>query len=80
MAKVVFKKLRGATSRKAGVTAAVVETRVRKPDGTRVVFTIDTASDTFSQDLTYVFGRNVARARRENKRVTGALDRVPAKN
>lgn len=80
MVKVVFKKLRGATARKAGATAAVEEKRVRNPDGSRVIFTIDTGSKTFDQDLTYVFGRNVAKARRENKRVTGALDRVPAKD
>ena len=79
MAKVVFKKLRGATSRKASATASVTEKRVKCLDGTVATFTIDTSSSTFDQDLTYVFGRNVAKARRENKRVTGALDRVPVK-
>ena len=44
-----------------------------------VMRTLDGQSKTFSSDLTYVFTRNVAKARRENKQVTGATDRVPAK-
>jgi hypothetical protein len=80
MAKLVFKTLRGDTAHKAKPTSTVREKRIRTESGSKVVFTIDAASGTFDQDLTYVFGRNVARARRENKRVTGALDRVPAKD
>ena len=45
----------------------------------RTVRTLDGQSKTFASDLTYVFARNVARARRENKQVTGTLDRLPAK-
>jgi len=80
MAKVVFKKLTGEASRKARSGTAVGKKRVKDAGGTKIVFTIDTSSKTLDQDLTYVFGRNVAKARRENKKVTGALDRVPAKH
>lgn len=36
------------------------------------VLTLDANSATFSDDLTLVFRRNVARARRENKRLFGS--------
>lgn len=81
MAKVVIKKLDGKTARKVGAKdVSVGQKRVRDSDGeVRTFRTLDAASKTFSTDLTYVFGRNVAKARRENKRVTGRTDSVPAK-
>ena len=79
MAKIVVTKLKGATARKVGSKgAAVSEKRVRDQGGKlRTVLTLDTRSKTFGDDLTYVFGKNVAKARRENKRLTGAADRAP---
>ena len=81
MAKVIVLKLAGAKRRKAAAkSASVGEKRVRDAAGQfRTVRTLDGQSKTFASDLTYVFARNVARARRENKQVTGTLDRLPAK-
>jgi hypothetical protein len=45
----------------------------------KTVRTIDANSKTLDLDLTYVFGKNVEAARRENKRVTGREDFQPAK-
>jgi hypothetical protein len=41
------------------------------------VRTIDGGSKTFSKDLTYVFTRNVEKARRDNKKLSCAIDRAP---
>ena len=43
------------------------------------VRTIDGQSKTLGRDLDYVFSKNVAKARRDNKAVTGVADRAPAK-
>lgn len=79
MAKVVVKKLGGSKADKHGVT--VVQKRVRDTgSGQFLTFhTIDAQSKTFGQDLNYVFAKNVAKARRDNKAVVGVLDRVPTK-
>jgi hypothetical protein len=80
MAKIVFKKLAMPTARSVGRKAVAMQKEtVAGPDGPREIVTIKTGGDTFARDLTYAFGRNVAKARRENKRVTGELDRAPAK-
>lgn len=79
MSKVVLAKSVSSNARKPD-GAAVVEKRVRGADGRAVTLrTIEGGSATFGDDLTYVFAKNVAKARRENKQVTGATDRVPAK-
>jgi hypothetical protein len=46
----------------------------------KTVRTLDARSATFGDDLLYVFGKNVAKARRDNKRVTGATDSVVRKD
>jgi hypothetical protein len=58
---------------------AVTQKRVRDAATGRhlTVRTIDGGSKTLGQDLSYVFGRNVAKARRENKAVTDVADRAP---
>jgi hypothetical protein len=44
-------------------------------EGRRVrVLCADVNSPTFDDDLTYVFQRNIARARRENKKLFGSAD------
>lgn len=81
MAKVVVKKLegRGAKAHKTG-PSSVGQKRVRGSDGElHTLRTLNTGSKTFSRDLTYVFGKNVAKARRENKRVIGQTDCAPDK-
>jgi len=80
MAKVVVAKLK-AEKGKAAAGTSVVEKRVRDASGKlQVVRTIDGHSKSFANDLTYVFARNVAKARRENRAVTGVADRAPAKD
>jgi hypothetical protein len=59
---------------------AVTEKRVHSAGKISTIRTLDGGSKTFGNDLTYVFTRNVAKARRENKLVTGATDRAPAKS
>jgi hypothetical protein len=59
-------------------TTAVATRRIRSGQGeVKTLRTIDVDSRTFGSDLRYVFERNVAKARRENKRITGANDGVP---
>lgn len=50
-----------------------------KKVGSGHLLTLDADSRTFADDLTFAFARNVAKARRENKRLTGVLDFAPAK-
>lgn len=79
MAKVVIKKFGGS---KAGMHgAAVTQKRVRDAISGRflTVRTIDARSKTLGHDLNYVFSKNVAKARRDNKAVTGVVDRAPTK-
>jgi hypothetical protein len=75
MAKVIVKNL--ATIVRNG---RIPEKRVVNPDGKVVrVPTIDANSPHFSSDLHRLFERNVAKARRENKRRFGSPDRVSDK-
>ena len=69
--KIVTTKLRPAKTAKHSVR----EKRVRKPNGEYVVVhKLDANSSTFTDDLTYVFEKNVARARRQNKKLLGTAD------
>lgn len=43
----------------------------------RVIYSADAHSPTFGFDLERIFRRNVAKARRDNKRIVGVVDRVP---
>ena len=78
MTKVVFKKL----STRAAKTkpASVREQRVADgKGGWTIIRTLDAHSPTFDEDFLYVFNKNVAKARRENKRVLGSADGVRRK-
>lgn len=78
MSKVVFKELHGTTAREiAGKGVSVTEKKVKGRPGK--LYVLQAESSSFGRDLTYVFGKNVAKARRENKRVTGSADGAPAK-
>jgi hypothetical protein len=80
MAKVVVTKLEGKTARAIGSKgAAVAVRRVGKDGRIETIRTLDSASASFGKDFTWTFGANVKKARKENKRVTGALDRAPPK-
>lgn len=77
MAKVVVKSLKPKSRKKP---ESVTEKRLRDSDGKmKVVRSLDVRSETFASDFEYVFGKNVAKARRENTRVTGAPDAVIAR-
>ena len=55
--------------------------RVRSREGRFMEkFIIDSDSPTLDADLTFVFQRNVAKARRENKRLFGRPDGSPTRN
>ena len=81
MSRIVIVKAGGGKRKADSGTASVGEKRVRDAESGKLVTvrTLDGQSKTFGEDLTYVFTRNVAKARRENKQVTGVADRVPAK-
>lgn len=77
MARVVIKSLKSGTKSKGvrRIGTSVKEKRVRDTAGrVKTLRTLDTSSRTFGADLHYVFGRNVAKARRDNKRATGSTD------
>lgn len=76
LAKVVVASLNS----KSAAAGVVSEKRVRDAEGhVRTVRTLDAHSGAFGDELRYVFGKNVAKARRDNKRVIGRTDAVPAK-
>lgn len=56
-----------------GRKSSVRQKILRDSEGRAVqVLSLDANSETFSDDLTRVFRRNVAKARRENKRLFGS--------
>ena len=81
MSKVVVTKLSRSKAANGNKGGSVTEKRVRSADTGQLVTvrTLDGGSKTFGKDLTYVFTRNVAKARRDNKKVSGVTDRVPGK-
>ena len=72
MARVIVASLKS----KSGPTKASVNAkRVRDTTGQiKTVRTLDIGSNSFGSDLRYVFGKNVAKARRDNKRAAGVTD------
>ena len=59
-------------------TRTVAEKRVRDTAGqVKTLRVLDIGSETFGDDLQYVFGKNVAKARRDNKRLLGTSDVAP---
>jgi hypothetical protein len=79
MTRVIIKKLKS----KAGAGHAkgsVVSKSVHKPSGERTrILSVDANSPTFGNDLSIIFQRNVAKARRANKKKFGSPDRVAQK-
>jgi len=67
-------------ARRKRTTTSVRVKKLHRSDGTVAqVLTLDANSPTFDDDLTYLFERNVARARRENKKLFGSADGPAAK-
>lgn len=78
MADVVIADLKRSKSSR-GRKGSVREKLLRDSQGRSVrVLSLDANSATFSDDLTTVFERNVAKARRENKRLFGSASGLPA--
>lgn len=78
MAKVIFRDMK--TGRSTRSTVPAVGRKVVGSSGSkRTLHTLDAHSDTFDDDLRYVFSKNVAKARRDNKRITGSTDIAPRK-
>ena len=79
MAKVVFKSLKTGRLGKAAARA-IGRKRVATPDGKwKTVRTLDVYHPDFDDAMLYAFRSNVAKARRENKRILGVADVVPRK-
>jgi hypothetical protein len=77
--KVVFKSLKTGRLSKAAARA-IGKKRVWTPDGSRkTVWTLDINHPNFDDAMLYAFRRNVAKARRENKKILGVADFVPPK-
>jgi hypothetical protein len=79
VAKVVFKRLKA--GRFSGpAPSSVGKKRIpRAEGGWKTVRTLDANSAIFDEGLRYVFTKNVAKARRANKRAVGATDIAPHK-
>ena len=79
MTRVIIKKLKS----KAGAGHAggsVGSKSVHKPSGERTrILSVDANSPTFGNDLSIIFQRNVAKARRANKKKFGSPDRATQK-
>jgi len=79
VAKVVFKSLKTGRLGKAAARA-IGKKRVATPDGKwKTVRTLDVYHPDFDDAMLYAFRSNVAKARRENKRILGVADVVPRK-
>ena len=79
MTKVVFASLNTGRRTKSA-PAAVARKRVATPDGgSKILLALDANSPSFEEGMQYVFSKNVAKARRENKRILGSADIVPRK-
>jgi len=80
MVDVVVANLKRTKARGGRKSGSVREKRMRSHDGQFMrVLSLDANSATFFDDLTIVFERNVARARRENRQLFGSADGLRAK-
>jgi hypothetical protein len=79
MAEIYLGRVR-AKAKSAKRPGSVREKRVRNSEGEIVrVLSLDANSATFIDDLTTVFQKNVAKARRENRQLLGSADGLRAK-
>ena len=73
MVDVVVANLKRTKARSGKKSSSVREKRMRSGEGKLVrVLSLDANSATFIEDLTTVFEKNVAKARRENKHLFGS--------
>jgi hypothetical protein len=79
MTRIIVRKLNGKTGARH-TRSSVVSKTVHKPSGERIkILSVDANSPTFGNDLSIIFERNVAKARRANKKKFGSPDRVAQK-
>lgn len=79
MAKIVVSNLQTKPTRKRK-SASITEKRVRDEHGElHTIRMLDPNSPSFSDDLRYVFAKNVAKARKRNKSLIGSPDVVITK-
>ncbi len=74
---IVARKLSGAPAgavARAGKKGVVLKRVHVANEPSKTLLTVDAGSSSFGADLQYAFERNVARARRENKKQFGAAD------
>lgn len=78
MANVKISSLNPRTKRQRAAAGKGVKVKILRDEKGKTVrvFSIDTNSDALGSKLRYTFGRSVAKARRENKKKTGATDRA----
>ena len=63
-----------------GGKSSVTSKRIRMSEGPAItVRTVRAESQTFGEDLRYVFEKNVTKARRENRELVGSSGRVRSK-
>jgi hypothetical protein len=78
MTRIIVRKLGKNGARHA--RSSVVSKSIHKPNGERTkILSVDANSPTFGNDLSIIFERNVAKARRANKKKFGSPDRVAQK-
>ena len=78
MVDVVVANLKRTKARSGKKSSSVREKRMRSGEGKLVrVLSLDANSATFIEDLTTVFERNVAKARRENRHLFGSASGGP---
>jgi hypothetical protein len=79
MTRIIVRKLNGKVGTRHA-RSSIASKSVHKPSGERVkILSIDANSPTFGSDLSIIFERNVAKARRANKKKFGSPDRVAQK-
>jgi hypothetical protein len=77
VAKLVFKRLKAGRSSGAAPRGVGKKRVASEGGGWKTVRTLDANSANFDEGLQYVFRKNVAKARRENKRILGVTDIAP---
>ena len=75
MVKVLVRKLNLGKGKRRQAAPATTSVRDSKGKLSRF-FTIDVTSPTFEHDLTFVYKRNVAKARSENRKLFGSPDGI----
>lgn len=80
MSKIVYKRTKAGRRLAKSAVRSMSKKRIANTAGRwTTVVTLDANSSNFDDTLGYVFSKNVAKARRENKRLLGTADVAPRK-